>query len=213
MDFIDQNIFPLFLLVIGAILFINAITNFHQKGVSKISTGNRFQGILITGLITLGLLVYTTSNENYWDINSLYIALSPILVPFIMMIMQRKKDEIHIKKYEPQTVMDILERNLDDKRYSYKKDVKANDDYISSNYVTMYYLDDSNQTIKIKWKDLETSGLEVEFQNFADKDYIKEVVGDLREERPPISFFKFNKISLIIAAIAIYIGCMQLLGF
>ncbi|WP_156317669.1 hypothetical protein [Bacillus sp. CHD6a] len=130
-----------------------------------------------------------------------------------MMIMQRKKDEIHIKKYEPKTVMHILERNLDDKRYLYKKDVKTNEDYMSSNYITMYYLNDSNQTIKIKWKDLETSGLEVEFQNFADKDFIKEVVGDLRLERPPISFFKFNKISLIIAAIVIYIGSMQLLGY
>ncbi|TYS69135.1 hypothetical protein FZC76_09425 [Sutcliffiella horikoshii] len=212
MDFIDQNIFPLFLLMIGALLFMDAITNFQQKGVSKISTGNRFQGILITGLITLGLLVYTTSNK-YWDINSLFLALSPILVPFIIMIMQRKKDEIHIKKYEPQKVMDILEKKLNDKRYSFNKDVKANEDYISSNYITKYYLDDSNQTIKIKWKDLETSGLEVEFQNFADKDFINEVVGDLREERPPISFFKFNKISLIISAIAIYIGSMQLLGF
>ncbi|MGD6992585.1 hypothetical protein [Sutcliffiella horikoshii] len=212
MDFIDQNIFPLFLLMIGALLILDAFTNFQQKGVSKVSTGNRFQGILMTGLITLGLLVYTTSNE-YWDMNSLFLALSPVLVPLVMMIMQRKKDEIHIKKYEPQTVMNILERNLDDKRYSYKKDVIANEDYISSNYITMYYFDDPYQTIKIKWKDLETSGLEVEFQNFADKDFIKEVVGDLREERPPISLFKFNKISLIIAAIALFIGSMQLLGF
>ncbi|UAL46600.1 hypothetical protein [Sutcliffiella horikoshii] len=212
MDYIDQNIFPLFLLMIGALLIMDAITNFQQKGVSTISTGNRFQGILMTGVITLGLLVYTTSNEN-WDINSLFLALIPVLVPFFMMIIQRKKDEIHIKKYVPQDVMDILEKNLDDKRYSYKKDVIANEDYMSSNYINMYYLEASNQTIKIKWKDLETSGLEVEFQNFADKDFIKEVVGDLREERPPISFFKFNKISLIIAAIAIYIGSMQLLGF
>ncbi|WP_404444660.1 hypothetical protein LG307_17395 [Sutcliffiella horikoshii] len=212
MDYIDQNIFPLFLLMIGALLIMDAITSFQQKGVSKISTGNRFQGILMTGVLTLGLLVYTTSNE-YWDINSLFLALSPVLVPFSIMVMQRKKDEIHIKKYVPQDVMDVLERNLDDKRYSYKKDVKANEEYISSNYITMYYFDDPYQTIKIKWKDLETSGLEVEFQNFADKDFIKEVVGDLREKRPPISFFKFNKISLIIAAIAIYIGSMQLLGF
>ncbi|MGD6872923.1 hypothetical protein ACQCU1_12170 [Sutcliffiella horikoshii] len=212
MDFIDQNIFSLFLLMIGVLLILDAITSFQQKGVSKISTGNRFQGLLMTGLITLGLLVYTTSNE-YWDMNSLFLALSPVLVPLVMMIMQRKKDEIHIKKYEPQTVMNILERNLDDKRYSYKKDVIADEDYISSKYITMYYLDDPYQTIKIKWKDLETSGLEVEFQNFADKDFIKEVVGDLREERPPISLFKFNKISLIIAAIALFIGSMQLLGF
>lgn len=212
MDYIDQNIFPLFLLMIGALLIMDAITNFQQKGVSTISTGNRFQGILMTGVITLGLLVYTTSNEN-WDINSLFLALIPVLVPFFMMIIQRKKDEIHIKKYVPQDVMDILEKNLDDKRYSYKKDVIANEDYMSSNYINMYYLEASNQTIKIKWKDLETSGLEVEFQNFADKDFIKEVVGDLREERQPISFLKFNKISLIIAAIAIYIGSMQLLGF
>ncbi len=212
MDYIDQNIFPLFLLMIGALLIMDAITNFQQKGVSTISTGNRFQGILMTGVITLGLLVYTTSNEN-WDINSLFLALIPVLVPFFMMIIQRKKDEIHIKKYVPQDVMDILEKNLDDKRYSYKKDVIANEDYMSSNYITMYYIDDPNQTIKIKWKDLETSGLELEFQNFADKDFIKEVVGDLREERQPISFLKFNKISLIIAAIAISIGSMQLLGF
>ncbi|ART77690.1 hypothetical protein B4U37_17230 [Sutcliffiella horikoshii] len=212
MDFIDQNIFSLFLLMIGALLILDAITSFQQKGVSKISTGNRFQSTIMTGLIALGLLVYTTSNE-YWNINSLFFALSPVLVPFIMMIMQRKKDEIHIKKYEPQTVMNILERNLDDKRYSYKKDVIANEDYMSSNYITMYYFDDPYQTIKIKWKDLETSGLEVEFQNFADKDFIKEVVGDLREERPPISLFKFNKISLIIAAIALFIGSMKLLGF
>lgn len=191
---------------------MDAITSFQQKGVSNISTGNRFQGILMTGLITLGLLVYTTSNK-YWDVNSLFLAVSPILVPFVMMIMQRKKDEIHIKKYEPHTVMDILEKNLNDKRYSFKKDVIANEDYMSSNYITMYDLDESNQTIKIKWKDLEISGLEVEFQNFIDKDFIKEVVGDLREERPPISFFKFNKISLIISAISIFIGSMQLLGF
>ncbi|WP_404429017.1 hypothetical protein [Sutcliffiella horikoshii] len=210
MDYIDQNIFPLFLLMIGALLIMDAITSFQQKGVSTISTGNRFQGILMTGVITIVLLVYTTSNE-YWDINSLFLALIPVLVPFFIMIMQRKKDEIHIKKYVPQDVMDILEKNLDDKRYSYKKDVIANEDYISSNYITMYYFEDPYQTIKIKWKDLETSGLEVEFQNFADKDFIKEVVGDLREERQPISFFKFNKISLIIAAIAIYIGSMQLL--
>lgn len=212
MDYIDQNIFPLFLLAIGVLLIMDAVTSFQHKGVSKISTSNRFQGILMTGLITLGLLVYTTSNRN-WDINSLFLALSPILVPFIIMITQRKKDEIHIKKYEPQTVMDILEKNLNDKRYSFKKDVIANEDYMSSNYITMYDLDESNQTIKIKWKDLEISGLEVEFQNFADKDFIKEVVGDLREERPPISFFKFNKISLIISAISIFIGSMQLLGF
>ncbi|WP_404459114.1 hypothetical protein [Sutcliffiella horikoshii] len=212
MDYIDQNIFPLFLLMIGALLIMDAITNFQQKGVSTISTGNRFQGILMTGVITLGLLVYTNSNENR-DINSLFLALIPVLVPFFIMIMQRKKDEIHIKKYVPQDVMDILEKNLDDKRYPYKKDVKANEDYMNSNYITMYYFDDPYQTIKIKWKDLETSGLEVEFQNFADKDFIKEVVGDLREERQPISFLKFNKISLIIAAIAISIGSMQLLGF
>lgn len=212
MDYIDQNIFPLLLLMIGALLIMDAITSFLQRGVSTISTGNRFQGILMTGVITLGLLVYTTSNK-YWDMNSLFLTLSPVLVPFFIMIMQRKKDEIHIKKYVPQDVMDILERNLNDKRYSYNKDVKANEDYMSGNYITMYHLDDSDQTIKIKWKDLEISGLEVEFQNFADKDFIKEVVGDLREERPPISFFTFNKISLIIAAIAIYIGSMQLLGF
>ncbi|WP_226680586.1 hypothetical protein [Sutcliffiella horikoshii] len=212
MDYIDQNMFPLLLLMIGVLLIMDAVTSYQQKGVSSISTGNRFQGILMTGVITLGLLVYTTSNK-YWDINSLYIALIPILVPFIMMIMQRKKDEIHIKKYDPQDAMDVLERNLDDKRYSFKKDIKANEDYMSSNYITMYHLDDSDQTIKIKWKDLETSGLEVEFQNFVDKDFIKEVVGDLRDERPPIAFFKFNKISLIIAAISIYIGSMQLLGF
>ncbi|KMJ57783.1 hypothetical protein AB685_13110 [Bacillus sp. LL01] len=212
MDYIDQNIFPLFLIMIGTLLILEAITSFQQKGVSKISTGNRFQGILMTGLITIGLLVYTTSNK-YWDFNSLFLALIPVLLPFIMILMQRKKDEIHIKKYVPQNVMHVLERNLDDKRYSYKKDVIANEDYISSNYITMYYLDDPYQTIKIKWKDLEISGLEVEFQNFADKDFIKEVVGDLREERPPISFFKFNKISLSISGIAIYIGAMQLLGF
>ncbi|NLP51397.1 hypothetical protein [Bacillus sp. RO1] len=212
MDFIDQNIFPLFLVFIGVILIVEAMMSFQQKGVSTISTSNRFQGILVTGVITLGLLWYTTSSDKL-DINTLYFALGPLLIPLMVMIMQRKKDEIHIKKYEAQTVMGILERNLDDKRYPYKKDVKADEDYISRNYITMYYLDDPNQTIKLKWKDLETSGLEVEFQNFADKDFIKEVVGDLREERPPISFFKFNKISLSIAAIAIYIGSMQLLGY
>ncbi len=212
MDYIDQNIFPLFLLFLGVMLIVEAITNFQQKGVSTVSTGNRFQGILLTGFFTLGLIWYTTSNKNL-DMNSLYLTLGPLLIPLVMMLMQRKKDEIHIKKYVPQNVMDVLERNLNDKRYSYKKDVIANEDYISSNYITMYYFDDPYQTIKIKWKDLETSGLEVEFQNFGDKDFIKEVVGDLREERPPISFFKFNKISLIVAVIAIYIGSMQLLGF
>ena len=212
MDFIDQNIFPLFLLLIGVLLIFDAITSFQQKGVSRVSTGNRFQGIIMTGFFTVGLLIYTTTNQN-WDINSLYFALFPLLVPLIMMFTQRKKDEIHIKKYEPQSVMAVLERNLDDKRYSYNNDVKANEDYISHNYITMYYFDDPYQTIKIKWKDLETSGMEVEFKNFPDKDFIKEVVIDLREERPPINFFKFNKISLSIAAIVIFVGTMQLLGF
>lgn len=212
MDYIDQNIFPLFLLFIGIMLIINAITSFQQKGVSTTSTSNRFQGILLTVLITLGIIFYTTSNENL-DINSLYFALSPLIVPFVVMIMQRKKAEIHIKKYVPQNVFSVLERNLSDKGYSYHTDVKVDDEYISSNYISIYYLDESDQTIRIKWKDLELSGLAVEFNNFEDKDFIKEVVGALRNERPPISFFKFNKIALIIAAIAIYKGSMQLLGF
>jgi hypothetical protein len=212
MDYIDQNIFPLFLVFLGVMLIVAAITSFLQKGVSTISTNNRFQGILITGFVTLGLIWFTTSQEN-WDVNSLYFTLGPLLVPLAMMFMQRKKDEIHIEKYVPQEVMSILERNLKDKGYSYKNDVIANEEYISSNYITMYYFDEPHQTIKIKWKDLEISGLEVEFKNFPDKDFIKEVVGDLRDERPPINFLKFNKISLSIAAITMYIGTMQLLGF
>ncbi|MCG1021978.1 hypothetical protein [Sutcliffiella horikoshii] len=212
MDYIDQNIFPLFLVFLGVMLIVAAITSFLQKGVSTVSTSDRFQGILITGFVTLGLIWFTTSQEN-WDGNLLYFTLGPLLVPLAMMFMQRKKDEIHIEKYVPQDVMNILERNLKDKGYSYKNDVIANEEYISSNYITMYYLDDPHQTIKIKWKDLEISGLEVEFQHFPNKDFIKEVVGDLRDERPPINFLKFKKISLSFAAVAIFIGVMQLLGF
>lgn len=212
MDFIDQNLFPLFLLFMGIIILVDSTNSYLQKGVSSVSAGNRFQGIILTALFSIGVIWYSSSRENS-DTSYIYIALSPLLVSLVTMVMQRKKDEIHIKKYVPQSFFSVLDRNLANKSYSYNKVVIANEDYLSSNYITMYYFDDPYQTIKIKWKDLETSNMEVELIKFSDKDFIKELSADLREERPTISFFKFNRLSLSISAILIYLGTMQLLGY
>jgi predicted ferric reductase len=129
----------------------------------------------------------------------------PMLIGLLTMLKDRKNTEMHVLSYEPYTFFEIFERHLNRNGYTYLKEVKGNDDFLSSNYITYYYLDDSEEEIKINWKDLDRSDIQAQasFLKFGDKAFIKDLMEELKEQRPPIKYFQFNKYSFGFATVFI----------
>ncbi|CAG9622163.1 hypothetical protein [Sutcliffiella rhizosphaerae] len=207
MDYVDENLFEFLLIFIGLIAIYSGLISYIQKGVSSESPVSRFRGISLTLILVSGI-IFLFNAENGW-ITLLGVLLLPVLTSF----KQLKTNEILVNKYLPDTFFNLLEENLTKYGYAFEKDVRPDDLAITSKYYTNYDFTHSNEKIKVNWKDSEQSTIQAEFINFQDKDFIKEMVIALREARPPISYLSYNKISLVVAVICLYIGCIRLYGY
>ncbi|MBM7621395.1 hypothetical protein JOC95_003268 [Bacillus tianshenii] len=211
MEFIQQHSFYLFLIFIGLLLIYESITKYRTKGVSSTSNSDRYRRVLYGAMLSLVLLIAFIQMDLQKE--AFVAVVGPLLIGLLTMVKERKNTELHVFSYEPYTFFEILEKLLNSHGYGYFKEVKGNDDYLSSNYITYYYLDDGDEEIKINWKDLDKSDLQVSFLRFGDKAFIEELMKELKERRPPITYFKFNKYSLGFAAVFIYLGMMKVLGY
>ncbi|MGM0838550.1 MAG: hypothetical protein ACQEV7_20650 [Bacillota bacterium] len=211
MEFIHNHLFYLFLIFIGLLLIYESITKYRSKGVSSSSNSDRYRRIIYGTMLSIVLLTA------FYQMNlqkEFFVAIAgPMLIGLLTMLKERKNTEMHVLSYEPYKFFGILEHHLNSYGYEYFKEVKGNDDYLSSNYITYYYLDDSEEEIKINWKDHDRSDIQVSFLKFGDMAIISELMEELKEQRPPITYFKFNKYSLGFAAVFIYLGMMKVFGY
>ncbi|MFE7064001.1 hypothetical protein ACFVAD_17865 [Sutcliffiella sp. NPDC057660] len=211
MEFIQQHSFYLFLIFIGLLLIYESVSKFRSKGVSSISSSDRYRRILYGAMFSLILLIAFIQMELQ---KGVFVAVAgPLLISLLTLVKERKNTEMHVWSYEPYTFFAILEQHLDSNGYEYIREVKGNEDYLSSNYITYYYLDDSDEEIKINWKDLDKSDIQVFFLKFRNHQFVKELMGKLKEQRPPITYFQVSKYSIGFAAVFIYLGMMKVLGY
>jgi hypothetical protein len=180
MEYIQEHSFYILLIFIGVLLIFDSITSYRNKGVSSQSYRSRLQGILITSMISLTLLLFFFQMNMQKEV--LVGFLGPLLFSFLTAWKKSNDTVVNVLKYQPTLFFDILESKLDEKGYPYFKESKADEAYLSSNYTTYFYLDDTNEEIKINWKDLDTSNILVSFPKFRDKILIKELMQELKEQ-------------------------------
>jgi hypothetical protein len=137
------------------LLGYESITKYRTKGVSSTSISDRYRRILYGAMLSLILLIAFVQMELQKEV---FVAVAgPLLIGLLTMVKERKNTEMHVWSYGPYTFFGILEHHLNSYGYEYFKEVKGNEDYLSSNYITYYYLGDSDEEIKINWKDLDKS--------------------------------------------------------
>ncbi|CAG9622158.1 hypothetical protein [Sutcliffiella rhizosphaerae] len=211
MQFIQDNIFELFLIVVSMGILFSGLFSYRQKGISTVFNFNRLQSILFSALIAIGAIYYF----NFYgetDGSILFLMVGMVMPPLFTLLVRIKKDELHIKKMLPQTFFSIMEAKLAT-NYSFEKEEKANGEYGSSISLTYYSINESKELIRVKWKDLEESDIEVEFNSFQDKDFVKEVADALRQKKEPINYFQLNKFSILFAVALLFIGLIRLLVY
>ncbi|QFT90266.1 hypothetical protein FIU87_16500 [Bacillus sp. THAF10] len=209
MQFIQEHLLAIFLIFLGAALIYDGWDSYRQMGVSTSTTLDRFKGVLFSIVFAI-IIIFTFYSGKEIDDTTRTFLVGIILSAVATTVTRLKRAELHLKKYEPKSFFQIFEKKLESSNYQYTKKEKANDEYISSNYITHYYMEHSDEVIKVNWKDLDKSSMEVEFKRFRDKELLIEIAQELRDARPQLSYFKFNKISLIVSVIFMYVGFMMI---
>ncbi|WP_078379333.1 hypothetical protein [Sutcliffiella halmapala] len=209
--FQGSNLFYYVILFCGLGIIFNGFKSYWQQGVSAESSMTRFLSVLIPAAIA-GIITFTLSNPE--DIHeSLFFIIMPLAISLFIFLRKLKHLEVTIKKYIPNEFFSILENNLEKNGYEYVKSQKGEDEFISSNVTTYYEIPKTNEKIKVDWRDLDLCDMKLVFQNFYDKDLVKEIIRDLKEKSSHVSFFQQTKYQWLFGIAFIWFSVMKLIGY